>query len=534
MTTEASPDARSVFSRGWFARRWSLWFVLAIAAVWLCRTPYNVSDLDVIPDSVEYAIGAIQLVETGRYEIIVQGRPLPPRYPPWFSAIVLAPAYALFGNDPGNGIIPVTLLAVSGIGFAWALGHRISGDAGGVLAALAVLAMPTYSGSAIEIMTDVPCAALMLVSCLIYLRLSSHPSSTALMFAAGALVAFAMLLRPVFAAMVLPFAFLVLRNRQNLLRRGAALSLPIALAGAATLVYNARVFGSPKRNGYHFWTAVPSDYPELAFSLLYVPSTLRGLLQTPLPYFVALSIFAWVWASRRRPPTPETRSTAIGVTTFVALTAAPISLFHLFYFFPDERFHLALLSGAAVIAGGLIGLFIDERRARIFRILLPAVLLLAIGARFAAPDPAPSRRVAADRLREQTPADAIILSGIDPVYLERLVARGTQRRILPFTRHIEYASKALVRKRIDHPDPPPLGWYDQRAEGLFKGGAEEAVLFVAEEQLPALVDEAARGRPLFLDTSHLKGRRATEVGDRFQEKFTITERAPKLFELRPL
>ena len=136
-------------------------------------------------------------------------------------------------------------------------------------------------------------------------------------------------------------------------------------------------------------------------------------------------------------------------------------------------------------------------------------------------------------MREHTPEDAIILSGIDPVYMERLVARGSERRILPFTRHIEYASKALVRKRIARPDPPPRGWYDQRAEGLFKGGAEEAVLFVGEEQLAAMLDETKRGTPVFLDTSHLRGRRATEVGDRLQEHFTTTERAPKLYELRP-
>ena len=516
-----------------FARTWSLWVVLAIAAVWLFRTPYTVSDLDVIPDSVEYAIGALQWVETGRFEIIVQGRPLPPRYPPWFSVIVLAPAYALFGDNPGNGIVPVTLLAIAGVGFAWALGRRISGTAGGILAALAVLAMPTYSGGATELMTDVPCAVLMLASCLIFLRLCSQPGSTALFVMAGTLVALAMLFRPVFAAMVLPFAFLILRSRQNFVRSGIALLLPIGAAAAAALLYNARVFGSPRRNGYHFWTAVPSDYPELAFSLLYAPSTLRGILQTALPYFVLVSIAAWLITLRRNPPPAETRRNVVQVMTFVGLTAAPISLFHLFYFFPDERFHLAMLVGAAVIAGGTVGLLIAEQRARIFRILLPAVLLLAVIARIAAPEPPPSRRVAADRMREHTPDNAIILSGIDPVYLERLVARRSQRRILPFTRHIEYASKALVRKRIENPDPPPLGWYDQRAEGLFKGGAEEAVLFVAEEQLPSLVDEVSRGTPVFLDTSHLKGRRATEVGDRIQENFTIIERAPKLHELRP-
>src|SRR5205814_7582170 len=72
------------------AGSWSLAFVILIAAIWLYQLPYNVSDLTMEPDSVEYALAPLQFLETGRYEIIVQGHALPPRYPPWFSVMMIA------------------------------------------------------------------------------------------------------------------------------------------------------------------------------------------------------------------------------------------------------------------------------------------------------------------------------------------------------------------------------------------------------------------------------------------------------------
>ena len=70
--------------------------------------------------------------------------------------LVILPAYFLFGHEPGNAILPITLLAVAGVGFAFAIGKRISSTTGGVLAALAVLILPSYSRWATQVMTDVP------------------------------------------------------------------------------------------------------------------------------------------------------------------------------------------------------------------------------------------------------------------------------------------------------------------------------------------------------------------------------------------
>lgn len=505
--------------------------LILIAVVWLCRTPYTASNLEVPPDSVEYALGPLQLVETGRYEIILEGQPLPPRYPPWFPALVILPAYILFGHDPGNAILPVTLLAVAGIGFAWAIGKRLGGVAGGILAGLALLFLPSYANWGTQVMSDVPATALMLATCLLYLRLRSGARSVAIYFAAGLLIAVAMLFRPVFAAMLFPFLLEILRARKTVLRNAAALFLPMVAAAGVTLTYNAATFGSALRNGYKFWAAIPMDYPSLIFSLSYLTTNLGLIARTVFPIYVVIGIGAWL-VVRKREPTAFASSRAVfrDAFTFLALATGPILLFHLFYFFPSDRFHIPMFAGTAIIAGAMLGLLAGPRATSFLKWALPVILLLAIGERTAVPDPVPYRRLAADRIRSVTPSNALVISAIEPVYLERFAGLGSSRRFVPISRNVEYASKLLVPKKVDLPDASKLNWRLGRNPDLLRGGAREAVQFVASEQLDAIVAQAAAGTPVYLDSTFLGDE--ADVLSRLQQRFAFVQRAPFLYELR--
>ncbi len=307
----------------------------------------------------------------------------------------------------------------------------------------------------------------------------------------------------------------------------------MAAAAIATVAYNAATFGSPLRNGYHLWTAVPADYPWLTFSLAYAPPTLRGLLHTALPLLIVVTVVGWFLLRKSQSAAfVKARQPFNDLAIFVALTAAPITLFHIFYFFPNDRFHLPILVGTAVTAASFVGLLLGERSARIWRVCLPVVFLLAVVGRYTTPEPAPNRRLAAERIRANTPLDAVVISGIEPVYLDRLAAGGSTRFIVPLSRRVEYASKVLVRKRIDHPEPPPRSSGDQRAEGLLRGGAEEAVPFVASERMAELAAAAGLGAPIFLDTSVLAGPADTGIVEQLGKQFVFVQRAPSLYELR--
>jgi 4-amino-4-deoxy-L-arabinose transferase-like glycosyltransferase len=508
--------------------------LIVIAAIWLFRAPYIASDLAVTPDSVEYAIAPLELLETGDYHIFVQNRALPPRYPPWFSAIAILPAYVLFGREPGNAILPITLFAVAGIVFAWAIGKRIASTSGAILAALTLLALPSYNAWAAHVMTDVPCTTIMLGTCLLYLRVRSPSAPTLLFLAAGFCVGLATLFRPVYAAMLLPFVLVIIQSRERRVSRAVALLLPAFAAVLATVTYNRATFGSFLRNGYHFWTPVPADYPELTFSLSYVKNNVWVITHTAFLMLMVVSLVAWiVLSTRRRSPLQPTHTVLAQAATFFVLTSGPICLFHLFYFFPAERFYLPLLAGLAVITGSLLGFLINERWTQIWKLLLPMTLLVAVGARVLTPDPSPRRRLAADKVRQDTPPNAFVISAIDPVYLERMAARGSSRRIVPISRDVEYASKLIAPKRIDHPEPPPLNWRDHRALGLIRGGAQEAVSFVASEQIDILVAERRRGTPLFFDATLLSPFDVRVVAQ-LRTHFNFVMRAPELYELEPL
>jgi hypothetical protein len=126
----------------------------------------------------------------------------------------------------------------------------------------------------------------------------------------------------------------------------------------------------------------------------------------------------------------------------------PGTLFHLFYFYPDLRFHLLSLAMLCILAGAGWATFLGESVRLRARWMLPllAVLSLALPA---SPAPEPHRRIVADAIARETPPNAVIVSAIEPAYFEPTVLRGTQRRIVPFSRSVEYAARSVMIDWLD-------------------------------------------------------------------------------------
>ena len=101
-----------------------LFINLTIAVIILFRTAYNASDLEIVPDSVEYTVAASRLVTDQSYTVVIDGQSWPPRYAPWFSMLVIAPAYLIFGNEPGNAVFPILFASLLGIGTAFVIGYQ--------------------------------------------------------------------------------------------------------------------------------------------------------------------------------------------------------------------------------------------------------------------------------------------------------------------------------------------------------------------------------------------------------------------------
>jgi hypothetical protein len=508
--------------------RWLIPLLVAVmAAITIYRSPWFASTLDVYPDSQEMVIGAQRLVLLGSYSIEIEGVTYPPRYPPWFSVLILAPFYAMAPHELGIGIIPVQIIALAAVMGAYALAARISGEWGGALAALLLLFTGDFLYHAKVILTDVPAAASLLALTLVLPRLRRGDEKLRWCWLAGVLAAVAGALRVLAFASVLPLIAYVLLSQRRMGPRLLAITLPSTLIILLTALYNHHTFGDWRRTGYHFWTPIPYDVPGMTFSAGFLWENVRGLAGL-WAVFLAGAIGAvaiWLWArGAARPDAPPPNERAheqiAAITAMLLLAAVPISLVHLFYFYEQTRFHLPAATLLCVIGGAGIALLVPEMIRR-YRVLLTLGLVVAAAhghvqlQQFVIP---PLRRIAAEHMANTEP-NAVIVTAIDPVYLEPLVLRNSQRRIIPYSREVEYASKLVAPEKIGRLDPPPTSPFEHRHPALLAAGAREVVAVTAAENPEVIVELKRQGVPVYLDMSMLPptSESARRVAAQFRE-----------------
>lgn len=512
----------------------SVLFAIAAATLFF-RSPYSASNLEIVPDSVEYAAGAFRIVNNGTFDIILNGQSYPSRYTPWFSLFILSPAYLIFGNEVGNAILPVLFFSISGVLLAFWAGCKISNIRGGVCAAFLVLFMPLYRLHAMQVMTDVPCAVLILAVYVIYLQMvSKEMYAYRHLFYAGLLIALAYSIRMTSASALLPFVMLIFYKYKQRLAGLSVLLLPLFCMAAANSWYSKLTFGSASRTGYHFWCSVPFDYSSLPFSANYVIDNLAVLLRSTVPIYGSISMIALILLNRRTSLFHDVASTEsksiVSSATFVLLTTCPIILFHLVYFYPDTRFFLPVAVLWGVLAGGLYGRLLEQTPLTFAYLLVTVMLCTVFIIKNSEVSATPTRRLASEDILKLVPSGAVLISAIDPAYLEFMA--GTKKRIsfLPLNRTVEYASKYIVRKRIPHLSPAPLGWWDHRCAGLALKGAEEVFAKTADEAPDEIAALIRRGTPVFLLADSLSKPDAVSVND-IKKRFTLQPVAKDFFQL---
>ena len=509
--------------------------VMAIAAIFLYKSPYYASNLEIVPDSVEYAASAHNFAIDGTCFITVNGEKHPSRYAPWFPALILAPAFFILGDEPGNAIYPVTLFGIIGIITAFFVSRKVAGTSGAVFSALLVLLLPVYRYYGKQVMSDVPCAALVMLECFVYLRLMNSEKNNPIGYVcAGMIAALGGALRPAYFCLVLPFLAPAIAARP--LRIAAAQLTALIVPGIAvalsSMIYNGNVFGSVIRTGYNYWCPVPYDYFDLVFSFSFFRANFNVFLLCGVPAIAAAAFLLEMAVMRTKAATgPKWKSSVSfrNIWKFTFLATGPIAVIHLFYFFPEERFFLPILCMTAIIAGSAMGMY----RNYSFRTLILICAIFLAGAVLYGKvftEEIPSRRIAADIIMSSTPDNAMVISSIDPVYLELMACRSSQRRILPMSRRVEYASKVITNKKLAGLNPPPAEWTYFRRQDLIKAGAQDVFPATAAENPDLVIKEIGIGTQVYLDTSHVP-ECDMNVVSLLRNKFNLTRQAENLYKL---
>jgi hypothetical protein len=469
-----------------------------LAARNLYRSPYSASDLRLTPDEVEYAVCARRLATRGTYDLDIDGASTAPHSTPWFSAL-LAPAYLVSPDEVGNAIWVVFAFAVVGVIVVLRIGTLVAGPLGGALAAIAVLALPPYPYISRLIMTDGPAMVLGLVGLWLFLRWSPGRARLRESLIAGALIASAFALRSVYLTMLVPFAWRALRARE---RRGAhltALLAPLLVVLAANAIYNQATFGDWQRTGYQYWCAIPYDYPDLVLSFANLRTNLENVMIPATVGALAIGVLGAAAIGLRRPPHGRE------LVGYALATAAPISVLHLLYFYSSPRFHVYLVVLCLALGGIGLATLVPLRWRESTRAGIAAVVALVI-ALFVMPPfdlPAPARRRAVDEIQRATPSDAVIISGLEPVYLAAFEPADSKRTYLAASREVEFASKVLVKSRVERAAAAPRSARDHAASGLLAHGGRWAVAHTADEMHDEIAAWVRAGRPVFLETSFI-------------------------------
>jgi 4-amino-4-deoxy-L-arabinose transferase-like glycosyltransferase len=402
------------------------------------------------------------------------------------------------------------------------------------MAGAAVLLLPDYRHYSQVIMSDATCTAMTLLLLLAYLRLTAAPHNWKKWLCAGVLSTLIAAIRPTGLSASLPFLFLAIRvsPRGRSLANGLLFLLPIVLLGASQLFCNFSLFGTPFRSGYQFWCPVPYDYTHLTFSLSHLPLNARAAWQSGL--FILIPAVAILFLGLRRSARHGGSEVPAShdCLRFILLSAAPLSLFHFFYFFGDSRFFLPITGPLVVLAGAMLGALLQQVSSRIAVVAAAASLALVFVLGLSQPETEPTRRQTVDLLDNTLPKRALLISHTDPVYLDFFLNREGERVVLPLSRDVEYASKIVAPVRIPMPDPPPAHARDHRCQGIRDGGGLDLLPAVASEPAGVEAIDAAldTGIPVFLDATHLHPAQLSVI-ETLQRRYRMRRTAPSVYRL---
>lgn len=352
-------------------------------------------DLKPRPDALEYGLCAARLASQGSLALRIGDVDYPSRYPFGF-ALLAAPIVKACGGAASSAWRAAFLYGLLAIALTTLLGHLLAGPVAAALAGLIVALSPRAVDASLLAMSETASMTLWALPLILVALMARRRGPTAAgcsrMLLTGAAIGLGLTVRYTNLAVLLPIVLLVGTRHAftppRLLRNVIAIALPIALAGAALLLYQHRAFGDALRNGYEFW--VPKLYgTDFAFSLVYAfkpgplapwasghlacyGRALAGMADSLVtPALAALAALGLGHTLLRARICPVARLLALTAVT----GAGSLLCFYLTYYWQDVRFLLPILPVLAVLAGA--GAHLVHLGLR--RILAPGLATAVVG-----------------------------------------------------------------------------------------------------------------------------------------------------------
>ena len=372
--------SENTIAEGWPRALGIAGLLLVVAAgAWLrWAPPETVSDLLPWPDALEYEEGARSLLAGDGYQLAINGKSYPSRYPPGLS-LLIAPVFSLIGTAPGGGIWVVFLMALATIVTTWRLGLMLAGVWGGLAAGLLVSLSPLHVAWSQAVMSDVPATAIMSLLCLLAIRAADAGPRSTRWILLGIACGLGPVFRPALMAVVPGILLLVWMGHAGTKDSLAKFMRFLGGLGAAvvgSLALNAILTRTLLLTRYDYWVEATIFDPKYIFAapqaggempnFFFLISELAGggrLYPWPIAVLAVLGI-----SLQFRDGGRKRQFAALGVVTI----GATVALYSI-YFWQSGRFLLPILPIVAVLAGYPLGARIP------LQLRVPAIGLFAWG-----------------------------------------------------------------------------------------------------------------------------------------------------------
>ena len=420
-----------------------------------------------VPDSTENALAAYHIAKSGKCGFFLNGSWYPSRYSFILPATFFAPWVWLFSGEMMAGIYGCFSAALLLLFSLAGMGKILKSSPGVLLALPFLLFLPELITLCNNAMTEIPYTALLALALFLLVKTASKENfSLSFLILSAVICAWAGGIRSTGYFMPFPFALLIFFRVKEWKKRilyWGILAIPAFLTLCGTLYYNYRTFGSIRRSGYHYWCPVPYDFPSLLFDFSYAGKNFPVLLETGvlLPFlFFLFSGVLYIFLQRKKQADLKIFSVWKWGFFFVLFHYFILFSLYIFHCFIFERFFLpasVLALGTGSIALWRSILFFTKRkqiRKLVFAFSLAALIAAGVLNHRLSNYLTPVMTVPITYTeitflkfcKKYLPERSHLIVNFNPALSSFYLRKDIT--ILPFSRELEYAGKAVALEKI--------------------------------------------------------------------------------------
>jgi 4-amino-4-deoxy-L-arabinose transferase-like glycosyltransferase len=235
--------------------------VLVVGTFWYWQvSPEEAAALH--QDAIDYAQGAINWIEGHGFTCSAYGRYFGMNHP-FGGALVLVPAYLLFGTFVGNGIYAIAFYGLATLVMVYWLGRRLGGRWVGLFAALFLATHFGFRQYNQRMMVEVPTAFLVTLIFVVLVLAREWRHGWVGYLLAGTLVGLANSVRTDCLLLAGPVALLAVYGTwQAVLKRWVVIGVGLLPWLAAIGLYNQKYYGDYRWSGFNYWSFGDGTFGE--------------------------------------------------------------------------------------------------------------------------------------------------------------------------------------------------------------------------------------------------------------------------------